>query len=86
MAYFIYDIEANALAASETRWNTALGRPKKPEDVTQYAWPVLVGVDGRAAVDASHYPTAVPPQTGYLGPAATLDPVNWPPPPPRPGG
>ena len=85
MAYFIYDSEANAIAASETKWNSILGRPKRPEDVTQYAWPVLVGLDGRTAVDASQYPSAIPPQTGYLPPpVATLDPVNWPPPPPRP--
>jgi hypothetical protein len=82
MAYFIFDNETNARASSELRWNQVLGRAKKPEDVTQFAWPVLVGLDGRAATDASQFPSALPPQprTGFIGPAATLDPVNWPPP------
>lgn len=78
MAYFIYDNLADATLASETRWNTVLGRAKRPEDVTRYAWPALVGLDGRAAVNASQFPTAVPSTAGFLNPVATLDPVNWP--------
>lgn len=80
MAYFIYDTQANAVEASRQRWLGVLGHAKKPEDITTYAWPVWVGLDGRTACDASQFPTAVPPSTGYLGPAATLDPANWPPP------
>ena len=80
MAYFLYDTLANAVLASEARWNAVLGRAKKPEDVTRYAWPVQVGLDGRVAVDATQFPTAVPRAVGYLGPTATLDAANWPPP------
>lgn len=78
MAYFIYDNLAHAMAASETRWNQVLGRAKKPQDITQYAWETRVGLDGRTAVDATQYPTAVPPTLGFLGPAATLSTSNWP--------
>lgn len=78
MAYFIYDSAEHAIAASETRWNGVLGRAKRPGDITQYAWQVLVGLDGRAAVDATKYPTAVPSTLGFLQPASSLDTANWP--------
>lgn len=78
MAYFIYDNFTDATAASEKRWNAVLGRAKLPLDITRYAWPVLVGLDGRSAVNASQFPTAVPSTIGFLQPVASLDTTNWP--------
>jgi hypothetical protein len=85
MSYFIFDNETNAIESSRLRWEQVLAHTKNVNDVTTYAWPILVGLDGRTAVDATKYPTALPPQprTGFLSVAATLDPVNWPPPPPQ---
>jgi hypothetical protein len=53
-----------------------MGQAKKPEDVTEFLWPWLVGRDGRTALDVTYNPANI------IAPGAvqTLDPVNWPPP------
>lgn len=74
MAYLIYANLAAALTASRSKWVTTLGRAKNPNDVTEFLWPWLIGVDGRVALDTAYNPK------GVIAPGAsqTLDPVNWP--------
>jgi len=75
MAYLLFPNLASAMNQSRANWNTTMGRQKRPEDVSEYLWPWLVGLDGRVALDTKYNPG------GIIAPGVvqTLDPVNWPP-------
>lgn len=75
MPYLLFPSLAAAQNASRQRWVQTLGREKKPEDVTEYLWPWLVGLDGRTALDVTYNPANII----APGTVQTLDPVNWPP-------
>jgi hypothetical protein len=72
--YLLFPTLAQAQNASKQNWVTTLGRPKNPQDGTEFLWPWLVGLDGRTALDVAYNP-------GHIiapGTVATLDPANWP--------
>lgn len=50
MSYLIFATKEEAIDRSRQAWVDALGRAKKPEDVTEFLWGVDVGKDGQTAL------------------------------------
>jgi hypothetical protein len=74
MAYLLFANLALAQNASKQHWVTTLGHAKNANDVTEFLWPWLVGLDGRTALDVTYNPANII----APGVTQTLDPVNWP--------
>jgi hypothetical protein len=51
MAYHIYPTKDEAEQRSRDDWEAVLGRPKNPDDVTEFLYTTHEGVDGRTAVN-----------------------------------
>lgn len=96
MLYQIFATEAEADQKARDDWEAVLDRPKRPEDVTEFLWGRMVGLDGRTAtvipdefipqtlgIAEEHIPR-VPDQRGTVDNPIidTLPEDNWPPPPP----
>jgi hypothetical protein len=77
MPFLLFPNLAAAQNASRQKWVQTMGREKNPDDVTEYLWPWLIGLDGRVALDVTYNPANII----APGITQTLDPVNWPPPP-----
>jgi hypothetical protein len=75
--YLIYDTEDDAKDRSRTEWENVLGRPKNPEDVTEFLNPWRVGLDGRTALDMDGIPYRGTDENNIVD---VLPEDNWPPP------
>lgn len=51
--YVILPSEEDAMSMSRDAWESELGRPKNPEDVTEFLNGWRVGLDGRTALDVT---------------------------------
>ena len=90
MAYLIFNTQKEADDRAAQAWVEVLGRPKNPQDVTEFLWGrSQVGKDGRVAIEIPDDKTTWGiPQAEALAVTVTaqeeaakvaqLDPVNWP--------
>jgi hypothetical protein len=75
MAYLIFDTELDATDRSRSAWEDRLGRPKNPEDVTEFLNGWSVGLDGRTALDVTGMALRGTEETNLID---TLPADNWP--------
>jgi hypothetical protein len=78
MDYLVFDTKEEAEVRSRQAWEDVLGRPKKPEDVTEFLWPVILHADGRASLELDELSAE---WTVYLTPEETASLISEPPPP-----
>lgn len=74
--YIIFPDRETAKDRSRLEWEYVLGHTKNPEDVTEFLWQRIVGIDGRTALNTGDVP--VTRRNGPDDVVETLDPVNWP--------